>query len=101
MHPVASSPQGPAVGSVGGALCGRSSEGSVCVGGTVAAGSTPGQSEGAVAAAAADLWTLRAQAGGGVLGCHGDQVVVVVPGILSLLYPVAGGVFGGTTVLQA
>lgn len=63
----------------------------------MAGGGTLGQSEGAVvaAAAAADLLTLRTHAGGGVLGRHGDQVVAVVPGILPLLYPVVGGVFGG------
>lgn len=98
MHPVASPPQGPAVGSAGRALSGRSSESSVCVGGTVAGGGAPGQSEGAVAAV--DLRALRAQAGRGVLGCHGDHIVVVVPGVLPLLYSVVSGGFGGATALE-
>ncbi|TNN47912.1 hypothetical protein EYF80_041913 [Liparis tanakae] len=75
MHPVASSPQGGAVGRVGVALCGRSGESSVCVGRTVAGGgggSTPGQPEGAVVVGIV-LLTRGAQAGGGVLRCHADH----------------------------
>ncbi len=98
MHSVASSPQGPVVGSVGRALCGRSSESSMVVGWTVAGGGGPGQSEGTVVGGIV-LQTLGAHAGGRVLCCHGNQVVVVVPGVLLLLLSlVVRGVFGRAIV---
>ncbi len=63
----------------------------------MASGSTPGQPEGAVVGGVV-LLTLGAQARLGILSCHGDQVVVVVPGILLLLCPVVSGVFGRAAV---
>lgn len=96
MHSVASSTQGHAVGSVV-ALFGWSSASSMVVGWTVAGGSTSGQSEGAVVGCGV-LLTLGSQACWGVLYCHGNQVVVVVPDILPLLHPVGVGVLGRATV---
>lgn len=96
MHSVASSPQRHAVGSIV-ALGGWSSDSSMVVGWTVAGGSTSGQSEGAVVGCDV-LLTMGSQACWGVLYCHGNQVVVVVPGILPLLYPVGFGVLGRATV---
>lgn len=99
MHSVASSPQGHAEGSAGGALCGRSSESSMIVGWTVAGGGAPGQSEGAVVGGVV-LLTLGAHAGR-VLSSCGDQVVVVVPGVLLLFYLVVRGIGGRATVVGA
>lgn len=99
MHPVASSAKEPAVVSVGGALRSWSSKSSVCGVWTVV-GSTPGQFEWAVVGGVV-VCTLRAQAGGGVLCCHGDQVVFVVPGLLLLLCPMVSGVLGRATVRGA
>jgi len=60
-------------------------------------GGTPGQPEGAVVVGVV-LLTLGAQAGGGVLRCHGDHVVAVVPGVLTLLCAEVRDVLGRAAV---
>lgn len=92
MHPVASSPQGDAARSIGGAFCGRCPESSMCICWKVAGGSRPGQPEGALV----DLLTLGVKAQGGVPG-HRDRALAVVPGALPLLRLVVGGGFGEAT----
>lgn len=87
IHSVASLRLKPAVGTR--AIQGRSSQSLVCVDWILAGSRSPGESEGAVLG---QVLLTGAQAGGGVLHCHADQVVVVVPRFLTLLCPVVVGV---------
>lgn len=91
VHPVASSPLGPPAGGAG---CRWRSQSSMCVGGSVTGVHGPGHPEGTVLHGIV-LLRKTALAVRRLLRCHGNQVVVVVPCILLLLFLVdVGGACG-------